>query len=294
MNSCHDISFLKRWFGWWYLNVWEPWLPKHSNWHHFRVVLFDGRWVKLRDKRIRSKSVLKKNILKPHIFPPRHVFYSVLRWLDPKNIGPKRVRAYCLGGPLLFDIDVMNVFSYDEDTLDEAKRQTLALADFITDELGYTDFLFVFTGRRGFHVYVQDFDITDFIHDFDPLHREKYEGRVRKYMAELVLKRGFKIDAQVTCDTRRVVRLPNTLHGETGLRALPLSRDQFEKFRIEDAIVFPLDSCARVKMTKTVAFRQMPFSETIHIDSNGIASMPIAIAIMFIASGYATLLENES
>jgi len=292
MSSYHDANFLKRWFGWWYLNVWEPWLPKHSNWHHFRVVLFDGRWIKLRDKRIRSKHVLKKNILKPHIFPPKHIFYSVLRWLDPKNIGPKYVRAYCLGGPLLFDIDVINVFSCNEDALDEAKRQTLALADFISDELGYTDFLFVFTGRRGFHVYVQDFDMMDFVHDFNPLHREKYERSVRKYIAELVLKQGFKIDAQVTCDTRRVVRLPNTLHGGTGLQALPLSRSQLENFRIEDALVLPLDSYVKVKVTGTTVLKQLPFSEAIHMNSNGIALVPIAIAVMFIASGYASLLED--
>jgi DNA primase small subunit len=46
-------------------------------------------------------------------------------------------------------------------------------------------------------------------------------------------------DEPVTTDTRRLIRLPGSLHGGTGLRVAPLERDELEEFEpLCDAVVF--------------------------------------------------------
>jgi len=46
-------------------------------------------------------------------------------------------------------------------------------------------------------------------------------------------------DEPVTTDTRRLIRLPGSLHGGTGLRVAPLERDELEGFEpLRDAVVF--------------------------------------------------------
>ena len=46
-------------------------------------------------------------------------------------------------------------------------------------------------------------------------------------------------DEPVTTDTRRLIRLPGSLHGGTGLRVAPLGRDELEAFEpLRDAVVF--------------------------------------------------------
>jgi len=46
-------------------------------------------------------------------------------------------------------------------------------------------------------------------------------------------------DEPVTTDTRRLIRLPGSLHGGTGLRVAPLERDELDDFvPLRDAVVF--------------------------------------------------------
>ena len=46
-------------------------------------------------------------------------------------------------------------------------------------------------------------------------------------------------DEPVTTDTRRLIRLPGSLHGGTGLRVAPLERDELDEFEpLRDAVVF--------------------------------------------------------
>jgi DNA primase, eukaryotic-type, small subunit, putative len=46
-------------------------------------------------------------------------------------------------------------------------------------------------------------------------------------------------DEPVTTDTRRLIRLPGSLHGGTGLRVAPLGRDELDDFEpLRDAVVF--------------------------------------------------------
>lgn len=66
----------------------------------------------------------------------------------------------------------------------------------------------------------------------DPKHLEKI-------LAEAVKTQGSEIDTVVTTDLRRLIRLPNTLHGKTGWIVQPLTMDSLSDYDpLMDAIAF--------------------------------------------------------
>lgn len=283
-------QFVAEKFSSWYRTHWMPWVPKDSNWHQYRVETFDGKWMKLWDKRIRSKSILRKNLLKSAIFPPRNVYYSVLKWLDPKSLGSSRVRNYCLGGPLLFDVDVKSSEIYGDQTIEKGIEAISSLEEFLIKTYSFNDFAYTFSGKRGFHLYVKDFDSLNFGKDYYQLSREYIEKEVRTAIAKEVLEKGFTIDAQVTSDTRRVVRLPNTLHGGSGFLSVYLgSRNELKKFNLSKSIVFPSDIVIKIKLVNK-APRISVDNLTLDLDdSKKEVKVPMSVAILLLLSGYAVI-----
>jgi len=228
---------LESYFWNWYKDVWLPWAPSKSFWHFYRFQKFDGNWCQLKDN-VRSPNHLKKILLK-HSWAPRHIYYSVLRWLHPQDIGSMKEPRYCLGGPLLFDLDILTELS--SRSLEESKEYLVKFVNFLEHEFEFEDFSFVFSGRRGFHVYVFDFDPTKFSNLSKDHYREQIEIDARKKIAEIVRSEGYKIDANVSADTRRIIRLPSTLHGETALKCMSIgsrSRD-IERFEMQSCVAFP-------------------------------------------------------
>ncbi len=60
---------------------------------------------------------------------------------------------------------------------------------------------------------------------------------LRRIALEIVRARRVKIDEMVTPDTSRLTRIPNSLHGKTGLRAMALSPDELRDFQpLRDAV----------------------------------------------------------
>ncbi|MCZ7397511.1 MAG: DNA primase catalytic subunit PriS, partial [Candidatus Methanoperedens sp.] len=50
---------------------------------------------------------------------------------------------------------------------------------------------------------------------------------------------GAHTDEPVTADIKRLIRMPSSLHGGSGMKVVPLTLDDFEKFQpLSDAIVF--------------------------------------------------------
>lgn len=61
--------------------------------------------------------------------------------------------------------------------------------------------------------------------------KEKTQEFLVKIMAEDVAHRlSGKVDEPVTADIKRLIRLPGSIHGKTGLRVLPLTRDELTDF----------------------------------------------------------------
>jgi DNA primase small subunit len=96
-------------------------------------------------------------------------------------------------------------------------------------------------------------------------------------------------DAPVTTDIHRLIRLPGSLHGGTGLRVVPLARtalDDFDPFR--DALLAPLDG-ARTTV-RYAADVQYPFPDgglTGRRDSS--ESIPTPLALFLVLRGEAAL-----
>ncbi len=95
---------------------------------------------------------------------------------------------------------------------------------------------------------------------------------LRRMAAEIVRGLGVRIDEQVTPDTSRLTRIPNSLHGKTGLRAMALSRDELRDFQpLRDAVGLP-DDRVRVFTTAPVPrFRVKgewfgPFEQGVGVD----------------------------
>jgi len=95
------------------------------------------------------------------------------------------------------------------------------------------------------------------------------------------------IDEPVTSDIKRLIRLPASLHGKTGLRVAPMLREELDSFDpLGDAIpdIFPEKEVeVFVKQRTEIDLRHQ------HFDVEGWTEVPIYAAIFLICRGSATL-----
>ncbi|MGI0131067.1 MAG: DNA primase small subunit domain-containing protein [Thermoplasmata archaeon] len=96
-------------------------------------------------------------------------------------------------------------------------------------------------------------------------------------------------DAPVTTDIHRLIRLPGSVHGGTGFRAVPLSRDGLDGFDpFRDALLGPLDG-DRTEVTFTQEVRY-PFPDGgVHGTPGAAAELPTPVALFLVLRGEAAL-----
>jgi DNA primase catalytic subunit len=196
---------------------------------HFRVSLGEGRFVKLNrfENRLNSSRDLKFYCWK---LKPQHVYFSVLNWLFPERVGKKYKARYCvpLNGEYVIDVDsylvpfrhkhkVDDHWYVCEQCLDMSKRLTLHLSEAI--QKYYSDLVVVFSGCQGFHVHVMDFDYHDWV-SYDEKDPIWSHHAARFKFTKLLQKQTYVFDRAhftVSVDPMRVVTVPNTVNGKTGL-----------------------------------------------------------------------------
>ena len=110
----------------------------------------------------------------------------------------------------------------------------------------------------------------------------KKDGNFQKILNE----RAARADEPVTTDTKRLIRLPSSLHGGTGLQVMKLEWDKIQEFRpLTDATAFE-DREVRVELIK-------PFSGTFSDNSYDIKKGPYRVsesmAVFLFCRGYAEL-----
>jgi DNA primase small subunit len=124
--------------------------------------------------------------------------------------------------------------------------------------------------------------------DFDPLLTspvfsaaiQKEDGKFR----ELLRGRAALADEPVTTDTKRLIRMPTTLHGGTGLRVTPVPLEDFASFDpLVDAVVF---SDRKVKVEAAAKLSMEIQGNTYRIEK-GIGAVPEALAVFLCARGVA-------
>jgi len=182
-------------------------------------------------------------------FAPAHVYMSALNWLMPERVGSKQKakHAYPVGGEYVVDIDsylFWRPHSHFADRngvcvgcLSISQDSTLRLVEKI--EENYSDIHIVFSGERGFHVHVLDFNLRDWTHYDERNPLKSHE--VARFLYTKQLKSvcgGFdKHHFTLSADVMRVITVPESLNGETGLICSHLgNRRDFEKLSISDIL----------------------------------------------------------
>lgn len=196
---------------------------------HFRFCMRDGHFVKLNH----FKNSLTANDLQFYCwrFRPIHVYFSVLNWQFPERVS-KKCMAPCsvpLNGEYVIDVDShLMLFKHEhkvddhwlvcEHCLGMAKTLTLQLCDIVKKY--YSKVAVVFSGCAGFHVHVMDFNYWDWVqyHWHDPIWAH---AAARHKFTRLLQKQTRVFDKAhftVSVDPMRIVTVPNTVNGKTGLR----------------------------------------------------------------------------
>jgi hypothetical protein len=176
------------------------------------------------DKRIGSVTKVFQDIQRrsgPCDVPVR-VFWSVSRWLFPKDLFNSSSSNYLVRRGLVFDIDGkaahpapcridpgMTVCGL---CLISAKEKTSQLVELLASE-GMSDLAVVFSGRQGFHVYV--------------LRHQLEEARIRE-LIRLAVASGIPVDVNLARDPKSVATFPGSIHGLSMLRAMPIENLESE------------------------------------------------------------------
>ena len=186
------------------------WLDKPTR-HQFRWRTLKGPWVTSR-KRISSG----QSLVKAFDSMPTDVYVSTSSWLDPVNLprlkDSKRPPPILIDHMVVFDID-MRPFCLSR--LEQARKEALVLREWISQNTDLEIQHVSFSGSKGFHIVAIDPDRSLF-EEPDPAKREQAVRENRKELLERVIAAGHNVDPVVTADTRRIIRVPGTIHGSTG------------------------------------------------------------------------------
>ena len=188
------------------------WLEKPSQ-HEFRWRCIDGSWRKSK-RRVSSIETFRKSINQDN---PTDIYFSTSSWLDPVNLprlsDETRPHPILLNHLIVFDIDFTPL---SLENLEQARITTLKLHNWIEKNCEYDLLSISFSGSKGFHLFYNDLDRTLFSIE-NAKDRENAVKAERNKLLQEVLLAGFKVDPRITADTRRIIRLPGSIHGKTGL-----------------------------------------------------------------------------
>ena len=200
------------------------WIP-YPNQHSYRWRTNKGRWVTAR-RRIRNHQTLAKAIGKDVV---SDLYISTSRWLNPIDLprlrDKERAHPILLDHLIAFDIDVA---PFSLKNLEEARITALGLYDYLASDTSMEFLSCSFSGSKGFHLFYLDLDRDKFAIE-DPKEREETVRESRKQLLKRVLEEGFNVDNRVTADTRRIIRLPGSIHGTTGYQCTVLGLEQLRE-----------------------------------------------------------------
>ncbi len=115
---------------------------------------------------------------------------------------------------------------------------------------------------------------------------EKEEGKFR----ELLRGKAALADEPVTTDTRRLIRMPTSLHGGSGFRVTPVPLADFGSFDpLQDAVVF---SDRKVKVDASMNLSMEIQGNTYQV-TKGTNAVPEALAVFLCARGIAEVAGED-
>ncbi|MET1124927.1 MAG: DNA primase catalytic subunit PriS [Archaeoglobaceae archaeon] len=297
--------FIERKFAEYYAKSKIP-LPREFRRREFAFVPLASLpdFVMHRHLSFRTEEEFKAYVLKN---VPAHVYYSSAYYERPD--AEKMEAKGWLGADLIFDIDAdhLPVKSRSwEASLKLAKRELKKLLVILRKDFGIRDedIEVYFSGSRGYHVHVhsEEFltlgsaerrEIVDYISIVAPDLRynsnvseraNAYAARYGKSVEEAIERLRCHVDTPVTADVKRLIRLPGSLHGKTGLMVMKVEDvDAFDP--LSDAVVFG-DEVVAVRLLKKVRLRLRDF------EIRGVAGETVKVpeyaAVFLLCRGLAT------
>lgn len=230
---------------------------------------------------------------------PAHAYYSSAYYEDPSAEMDKKG---WLGADLIFDIDADHI---PKGTLKHAKFEVMKLVKILTTDFGVSedDLEIVFSGRRGYHVHVYDErfrkldsaerrEIADYLTltGLNVRRMGKMGMRILRCTnmgveeERCISKLAVHIDPPVTADVKRLIRLPNSLHGKTGFVVRPVDLDELEEFDpLTDALAFG-EEPVKVRVLRRVRLKVR--GEEYRL-SPGKHEVPEFVAILMMCGGVA-------
>ena len=200
------------------------WLEKPSQ-HEFRWRCADGSWRKSK-RRVSSIETFRKSISQDN---PSDIYFSTSSWLNPVDLprlsDETRPHPILLNHLIVFDIDFAPL---SLENLEQARTTTLKLQNWIEKNYDYELISISFSGSKGFHLFYHDLDRSLFSIE-NAREREHAVKAARNKLLQEVLLAGFKVDPRITADTRRIIRLPGSIHGKTGLLCHRISLERLTK-----------------------------------------------------------------
>ena len=200
------------------------WLD-HPSRHHVRWRGLDGRWI-MAPRRFSSGAALSRYFGER---PPADLYVSTSAWLDPVDLPS--LRDHSRPAPVLLDHFVvfdLDLGPFSLRRLEEVRARTSRLVSWLSAHTDLDLVQVTFSGSKGFHVVLRDPDRTPFSIP-DPGEREAAVREARKALLEEVMAAGHDVDPTVTADTRRIIRLPGSVHGATGWACTVLSMEQVHR-----------------------------------------------------------------
>jgi DNA primase small subunit len=102
-----------------------------------------------------------------------------------------------------------------------------------------------------------------------------------------IRQRGALADEPVTTDTKRLIRMPGSLHGGSGLRVTPLGVRELADFDpLTDAVVF---GERKVMVDPSASLTMQMMGNSYIIEKNKISTVPEALAIFLCCRGWAEI-----
>lgn len=188
---------------------------------HFRFRLEDTSFYKVKCK-IRDSRDLREHLVKK---APLDVYYSTACWLNPHILGSRVekdiLKNLMISCDLAFDIDRGGKLK-----LEDARQQAIRMNEFLKSK-GISVRYSAFSGSKGFHV-VSDDPWNNEIAEENPRKREAQAIEKRKRIVQEAKEKGIIFDEKVTVDTRRIIRLPETINSKTGFVCTVLNKKELE------------------------------------------------------------------
>jgi DNA primase small subunit len=100
------------------------------------------------------------------------------------------------------------------------------------------------------------------------------------------------VDAMVTLDLARLIRIPDSLHGDSGFIAKRLSPEELEKFSVFGALAFSNSSEKTINVLPKTSI-ELDFPGKVGLEAGKPAEVSQALGVFLLCKGRATLLLEE-